>query len=229
MTVRNGSAAGYDRLAKHYRLLERSLFGNRLQRSREALLSRLPRCESALVLGDGDGRFLKAFRESQSECVITSLDQSGRMLDLQRGRLLVEDSSLRKVEFLQQDARDYQPVPDSHDVLVTAYFLDCFTEEQLARCLPKWIAGVKDRGYFYVVDFYQPHAGYHRYRSGVLLWLMHRFFRWQTDLPNQRLVDLDAALMTLPLEQLHEEILDGGLIRSRLFRVRHSNSIADGN
>jgi ubiquinone/menaquinone biosynthesis C-methylase UbiE len=229
MAARNASVTGYDRLAKYYRLLETSLFGNRLQQSRVALLSHLPRCESALVLGDGDGRLLEAFHKSQSDCDITSLDQSGRMLELQRERLQTEDSNLRRVEFVQQDARDYLPARGRHDVLVTAYFLDCFTEEQLANCLPKWIAGVKDRGYFYVVDFYQPRHGWHRYRSSVLLWLMHRFFRWQTELPNQRLVDLDAAFVAVRLEPLHEEILDGGLIRSRLFRVRHSTTLANGN
>lgn len=51
---------GYDRLGPWYEWVEWLRFGGRLQTWRTRLLDRLPTPRSALVLGDGDGRFLRA-------------------------------------------------------------------------------------------------------------------------------------------------------------------------
>lgn len=226
MNRHNASTAGYDRLANHYQLLENVLFGAKLQRSRVAMLPTLPACQSALVLGDGDGRLLEAFCQSQPECCVTSVDQSERMLAMQNQRIALS-TSLDRVTFVRQDARAYHPEPNSIDLLVTSYFLDCFTFDDLSCCLPAWIGGLKDQGWLYVVDFQQPPDGWQRFRGKLLLSLMHWFFRWQTKLPNRHLVDIDSVLQRQPLKLVKQIVFDQGLIRAQLYQVSREASITE--
>ncbi|MCS7465234.1 methyltransferase domain-containing protein [Stieleria sp. ICT_E10.1] len=187
------SVRGYDRLATVYRGLEICLFGNALHRARLALLDQLPRVDRALVLGDGTGRLLEQLCITQPDCRITSVDQSRQMLNHQKRRV-ERIGALDRVEFVQADARSYDVPENQFDLVVAAYFLDCFTEEELAGCLPRFLAGLRDEGIFYFVDFVWPPPGWRRRQATVYQWLMHRFFRWQTGLPNRRLVDLNAVL-----------------------------------
>ena len=54
------SVQGYDRLARHYRLLESMMFGSGLQDCPHgSARSACPTRARVLVLGDGDGRFLE--------------------------------------------------------------------------------------------------------------------------------------------------------------------------
>ena len=212
------SEAGYDRLAKHYHLLERPLFGKGLQRARVSLLPSIPTCERALVLGDGDGRLLEAFCRAQPDCKVISVDQSQEMLKLQQQRIDSLNATDR-VTFVHQDARTFQPTVHGVDLLIVAFFLDCFTSIELTQCLPMWIQHIRRGGWLYVVDFHQPKAVWKRTHAKMFLRLMHGFFRWQTKLPNRRLVDIQSALNPLPIELIQQISLKHELIRAQLFRV----------
>jgi SAM-dependent methyltransferase len=212
------SVRGYDRLAPCYRWLEYAAFGSQLQAARVSMLDRLPSVENALVLGDGDGRFLQQFCCAQPACRVTSVDQSGRMLQLQRRRLKAVDPR-PCASFMQSDATEYRPEKDQWDLLVTAFFLDCFTEDQLSDLLPNWLAGVRPGGFLYYVDFSRPNSGWRRFRADCYLGWMHWMFRWTTGLPNRRLIDLDAVLARQPISLIATEEFSQGLIQARLYRV----------
>lgn len=184
---------GYNRLAAIYRPLEFCLFGNALQRSRVALLGRLPTVERALVLGDGDGRLLEQLCLQQPTCRFTSLDLSTEMLKRQRRRVERASASGR-VEFVVEDASVYRPSEGHFDMVVAAYFLDCFSERDLEMLLPRLLDGVRSQGYLYFVDFVHPSRGLRRRQSKLYQRLMHWLFRWQTGLTNRDLVDMDSVL-----------------------------------
>ena len=163
----------YDLLAPHYRLLERLLFGRTLQVARVAMLPYLPMVDRALFLGDGDGRLLRQFVQSQPGCQVTTVDQSNRMLQRQSD-CLEEFDSQDTIRYLQSDARDLWLEPKSYDLLVTAFFVDCFPESQLEDVLPRWLQAIRSGGYFYFVDFSRPTAGWRRFRAECYLDVMHR-------------------------------------------------------
>lgn len=216
--MRNHTNHGYDQLADRYHLLEKMMFGSSLAKARTALLSSIPPCHSALLFGDGDGRFLEAFLSMQPECQITSVDQSQRMLDIQQQRLL--DHPLRdNVTWLQQDIRDFAANRQQFDLLVTAFFLDCFSAEDLRTHLPVWLSALKPDGHFYFVDFQKPDKGWKRLRGRVYLKIMHLFFRWYTDLPNEELVDINSVLPACPMELLESKDMSHDLICARLYRM----------
>ena len=73
-----------DPIAPHYWWIERLGMGRTLERRRRCFLPEVERARRALVLGDGDGRFLRALLRSNSTVRADYVDLSGRMLDLAR-------------------------------------------------------------------------------------------------------------------------------------------------
>ncbi len=216
--MRNPTDHGYDQLAGRYQWLEKLMFGSRLNRARTALLSSIPACHSALVLGDGDGRLLEALLATQPECKITSIDQSQKMLEIQQARL--SNHPLRdNVTWQQQDARHIKGLDHQFDLLVSAFFLDCFTGQELETHLSLWLSALRPDGHFYFVDFQQPDSGWKGLRGKLYLAAMHHFFRWYTNLPNRELVDLNKALNQCPLELVVSQNMSHDLISARLYRM----------
>lgn len=209
---------GYDQLAGRYQLFEKLMFGSSLAKARTALLSSIPACRSALVLGDGDGRLLEQLLATQPDCQITSIDQSRRMLEIQQKRLS-HHPRRDHVTWRQQDARELEGFDRQFDLLVAAFFLDCFTGPDLEIHLPRWLSTLRRGGHFYVVDFQQPDAGLKRLRGKMYLSAMHHFFRWYTNLPNRQLVDINHALNRCPVELIASQKMSRDLIIIRLYRM----------
>src|SRR5690606_1656079 len=84
------------------------------------------------------------------------------------------------VEFIQAQACGYEPAAGAYDVMITPFFLDCFTSAELDGYLPRWLSGLRPGGILYHVDFILPEPVWQRRRARILLWAMHVFFRWQT-------------------------------------------------
>ncbi|MEO1618471.1 MAG: class I SAM-dependent methyltransferase [Planctomycetota bacterium] len=209
---------GYDTLASCYRALEWSLFRNQLQRARSALIPDIAACRRVLLLGDGDGRLLAEFLRHHPDASVVSIDRSEKMLEAQ-GRAVQRLGKLDQVEFKRQDLRTEPIVGGDFDLLITAFFLDCFTAQELVRLLPQWSQSVRVGGQFYFVDFIHPPAGWRRVQSLAYHAVMHAFFRFATDLPNRRLVDLDAILGHLPLRPIAIGDQVHPMMASRLYEL----------
>ncbi len=236
--------SGYDRLARPYRWLEFLVFQGQLWRARVALVGsikkQLPDSPQVLVLGDGDGRLLSHLCKALPTATFTSVEQSEGMIQLQKSRVEHVGASAR-VRFIHQNAanfskknRDQLAVFDNHptrsqphwnapyDLLVMAFFSDCFPAETLSRCLPSWLAMIKENGLFYWVDFVQPRSGWRYYLAKPYLDAMHVFFRFTTGLVNKRLVDIDAIVAKESLRLLASENRKDGLIAAKLYRKMES-------
>ena len=211
------SRRGYDRLAPFYEGLEYIAFGSALMRARTSLLETLPPLEKVLVLGEGDGRFLKALLETQPRCQVTCVEQSPGMVQRAHARL-AKSPSLERVNFTIQDASRFKPEKRSYDAIFTTFFLDCFTEAQLGEALPLWLKGLKRGGLWYYADFQQPNTGLTAIRAKMYLSIMHRFFRWQTGLQPRQLVAtaplFDSHGLSLGLERNSSQ----NLLSTKIYR-----------
>jgi hypothetical protein len=94
--------ANFDSLARWYHTLELSTFGVKLESARFAHIKALSDCRDILLLGDGDGRFLKRLLKIAPNARIRSIDASAEMLRLAASRVAPADQS--RVTFECTDA-----------------------------------------------------------------------------------------------------------------------------
>lgn len=221
------SQRGYDRLAPFYQAIEWLVFGNRLQQARTALLEDLPPWRRLLLLGDGDGRLLQCLCASAAAAdqapssrpadrKILSVDLSRAMLERQQAGVETTVTHIC-VEYLQRDACHYIPEPGIYDVLLTPFFLDCFSRLELETHLPNWLTALRPGGVLYHIDFVLPAGGWQRPAGWLLITLMHLFFRWQTGLQNRRLVDPQPLFEQHGFRKVAERFGVHGLVVSQLW------------
>lgn len=211
------SEKGYDRLAPWYKTLEHLAFGSLLMESRIALLEHLPQVQTALVLGEGDGRFLEAFLTCQPHCQVTCLEQSSQMITKAVSRLKRTGLDAQ-VQFFQGDFTSFQLQPHAFDVIITTFVLDLFEDNTLRHLIPKLARSLEPEGFWYYADFHVPETGYATYRARLWLTLLYAFFRWQTNLQTCKLLDPEPFLEANGFTLLAEVYLSRDLLVTRLYR-----------
>jgi SAM-dependent methyltransferase len=194
-----------DRIARAYRWLEYLIFGRELERRRFCFLADVAQARRALILGDGDGRFLGRFA-AISQAAVDCVDLSARMLELARAR--AGDNS---INFRQGDALVVPLAPSSYDLTVTHFFLDCFDAADLERLIERVHAAAKPGALWLISEFREPAW------ARPLLAGMYLFFRATTGLSNNRLADHRPLLQQRGFRLLREETSRRGLLASELW------------
>lgn len=184
-----------------------------MQRRRVAFLNTVCDARRGLVLGDGDGRFLNAFVQAAPEAEVDALDSSPAMIALARRR-----TGPGRVCFHRADAREFAFAPGAYDVIVTHFFLDCLTDAEVARLVPRIAAATATGARWLVSEFALPAGGLARWRAAVWIWLSYRAFGWATGLRARRLPDYGAALRAAGFGLERAEAACGGLLVSQLWR-----------
>lgn len=203
----------FDRIAPFYRRMETLVFGDQLQAARSAFVRQLATPRRALVVGDGDGRFLEALRCAQPELQIECLDASARMLELARAR--VGESY---VQYLHADIRAAAFPLARYDLIVTHFFLDCFAEGTLREVVEKLSAAATEEATWLIADFHEPPRGWRRWWGRFLIATMYRFFRVVAGIEARRLVDYGPRLGAEGFRLTSEVVVAHGLLRSQCWR-----------
>ena len=195
----------FDILAPHYRWMEVVLAGDKLQRCRIAFLRGIPTATNILILGEGNGRFLRECRDQFPDAKITVVDSSARMLELAKQRL---GDDCQRIDFVCVDALTWSPPAQSFDLIVTHFFLDCFRPDQLQTLISGLARAAAPGASWLLADFQAAAHGWRRLRSRAILWMMYRFFTVVTRLPAASLTPPDAFLekqgFTLRERLLHD-------------------------
>lgn len=207
----------FDSLAPAYQALERLAFGGLLHWCRTAHLDRLGACRRALVLGDGDGRFLADLLRANPAVEADSLDISPGMIALARRRVAGVPGAAARAQFAVADART-DPLPAiEYDLVVTNFFLDCFRPADLAAVVRK-VAGACAPGALWVDgDFRVPAAGWARPVARLALAGLYGFFRLTTRLPAGALTDPAPLLAAEGFSLASEESRLRGFLSARLW------------
>ncbi len=212
----NSTRPDFDGLARIYRALEWMAFGRDLERARFCLLERLAGCRAILLLGEGDGRCVARLAQAAPQARLHCVEASGRMIARASRRL---DPTVRaRVTFAHADAFAAELVPGSHDAVVTLFFLDCFRPDQVERLVAQVHPALTADAPWLWADFSVPPRSWRRWRARLSLWVMYRFFRWQTGLPATSLPPAEAILRRAGFVTAEEQSFQGGFIRSVLFR-----------
>ena len=206
----------FDGIARGYRWMEYASFGHLLERTREVFLPELGGCRQALVLGDGDGRFLAKLLRRNPLLRAVAVDTSGRMLHLLRRRCARPGRDAR-LECRQGDAREL-PGPEGADLIVTHFFLDCLTDAEVRTLTARLGGGIEHGGLWLLSEFQVPRRGPGRPLGWLVVRGLYLAFGLLTGLRVRRLPDYQPALRSagLTLEGRRERL--GGLLVSELWR-----------
>jgi ubiquinone/menaquinone biosynthesis C-methylase UbiE len=209
----------FDSIAPTYRTLETIAFGGGLQRARVACLGEIRTLRRALIVGEGNGRFLCELLRRSPNLEVDCVDASGRMLKLARQRLerrLPADAA--RVRFLQQDIMSWRPLEASHDLIVTHFFLDCFSADRLAEIVNRLSRAAMPSATWLLADFCMPAGGFARVRARLCLAAMYRFFQFTAGIEAMELEDPSPFLRRAGFALVSQHLFQSEMVKSELWR-----------
>ncbi len=210
------AAPDFDRLAHIYRWMEWFSFGPFLQRCRCAFLGLLGDRRTALVLGDGDGRFTAQLFDANPHVTVDAVDASGAMLSELRRR--AGSHSNRLLTHLS-DARAILPMRHDYDLVATHFFLDCLTTEEVERLAGCLRAHATDDAVWVISEFAMPSGRYGQALAPLLIGFLYRAFGWLTGLRIRHLPNHNLALTQAGWRIEQRQTWLGGLLLSERWRI----------
>jgi len=208
--------ANFNKLARIYCWLEWFTFGPFLSRCRSEFLSAINSQESALVIGDGDGRFTARLLKQNSHIAVDALDASDTMLKELTRRTAPHAGRIRT---LHLDAREYNPPSRHYDLIVTHFFLDCLTTQEVARLASRLRGSVTEGALWVVSEFVVPETRYGMLVARFLVTALYRAFGALTGLRVRQLPDHAAELAKYGFRLLQRRERLGGLLVSELWQA----------
>jgi ubiquinone/menaquinone biosynthesis C-methylase UbiE len=199
----------FDRLAPFYRVLEAVTAGRKLQRCRLAYLAEIARPQRVLLAGEGHGRVLPTCLAQFPEAKIVVIDSSARMLEIARSQVHSE-----RVSFVHADLLTWDPATTSFDLIVTHFFLDCFTPLELEAVVEKLAQFASPAANWLLADFEIAPAGMARLRSRMIVALLYQFFHLVCRLRPRTLTAPDRLLERAGFTRHRRTTWDWGLLKS---------------
>jgi ubiquinone/menaquinone biosynthesis C-methylase UbiE len=201
-----------DRIARWYRFFEYLVFGRALERRRLAYMREVADARRVLIFGDGDGRFTAEFVERNPGAAVEFVDLSSKMVGLARRRI----GSLSQVRFRVGDARTIS-LEGKYDLVVTHFFLDCFTEEELERLVGRVSECCEEGARWLVSEFALPEAWAGRMAARALIRVMYFFFWRVTGLAVTQLPNYARVLAGNGFQLTRRSATVGGLLVSEMW------------
>ena len=215
--ARNRRAPNFNRLAKLYFWMELSTFGLFLARCRHAFLSELKSVRRAVVLGDGDGRFTAELLRVNSQVRIDAVDASPAMLDALLHRA---GQNAGRVSAHCADAREWQSANPPYDLVVSHFFVDCLTTEEVRALAVKVRSAVSPSAMWIVSDFAVPRNLFGRWVAHPLISLLYLAFGILTGLKIRSLPDNHGALRNAGFTLTQRQTWLRGLLVSEMWRCQ---------
>jgi SAM-dependent methyltransferase len=202
----------FDPVASPYRWLEYLAFGPLLERCRGAQLAHLAGARRALLLGDGDGRFLAQLLAANPGLAADVVDSSPAMLRILARRI----GNANRIRLHHADALEWNP-SGSYDLIISHFFLDCFFVDQLEhlfdRVLPHALPGAQ----WVISEFAIPRNAVAAYAARGIIALLYRSFGLLTGLPVRALPDYTTPLLRRGLVPSNERRYLAGLLCSQVW------------
>jgi hypothetical protein len=210
--------------------MEFFIFGPWLSLTRRTFLRSLAHCRHALVLGDGDGRFTARLLRENPAVTIDAVDASGAMLQALLHRANPDSSpdpspnsspAPNRVRVHLADIRNWQPpapiLGAPYDLIVTHFFLDCLTTQEIQTLAAKLRPAVSPRALWVVSDFAVPPGWLGRFIARPLVASLYFSFGLLTGLEVRTLPDHASALGHAGFILLERRTRLGGLLIAELW------------
>jgi cyclopropane fatty-acyl-phospholipid synthase-like methyltransferase len=208
-----------DFVAPYYQALEYVSFGKSLERRRWAFLSAATNSRNALLCGGGDGRFLARLLRANSGVRVDFVDLSPKMVDLAERRITAMGRAFRaRVRFHVADLRTFEPSPGTYDLVVTHFFLDCFSDSEVADLAVTLASWTVPQAQWIVSEFEQAQGRFAELWTNLVVRALYAAFRVSTNLQVTRLPRYEDALSSAGFHLQRREQALGGLLRSSLWQ-----------
>ena len=215
--MRRAETPNFDRIARLYRWLEYLTLGPLLERTREYHLEHLAGCKQALVLGDGDGRFTARMMARYPEMRVQAVDLSAGMMRLLEARV-TRVGGRERLRTTVGDAREVEP-EGPVDLVVTHFFLDCLTQEEVWFLTKRLKPHLKEGGMWLMSEFQVPN-GWLRVPGWLLIRGLYLAFRVLTGLRVTRVPAYRGPLRLARFVRVREHLEMGGLLTTELWQIR---------
>jgi hypothetical protein len=206
----------FNRLAHLYCWAEWFTFGPLLSRCRCAFLPEMKNRHSALVIGDGDGRFTARLLLQNSHIFVEAVDASSAMLLELRRRAKLNSMRLKTHN---ADARELIPASSRYDLVATHFFLDCLTTVEVAGLAARLREDVTEGALWVVSEFAVPKTRYGRLIAKPLVTAFYNAFGMLTGLSIRQLPDHPAALARSGFRLIERRERLCGLLVSELWQA----------
>lgn len=184
----------FDSVARAYRWMEYFSFGPLLERCRFHFLSQCSRARHALVLGDGDGRFTARLLSSNPFVQVDAVDASPAMLAILRERVLAcHDDAAGRLLTIQADIRQFTPSATDYDLVVSHFFLDCLTDDEVNALIAWLCPHMAQDATWLVSEFAVPEAGWRRLPARILIRGLYYAFSVLTGLRARKIPNYASA------------------------------------
>jgi ubiquinone/menaquinone biosynthesis C-methylase UbiE len=212
-----------DLLARPYQALECIAFGRTLEKQRFAFLHETDHARRALILGEGDGRFVCELATRNGAIAVDCIEASAKMIEVAQRRLhSARVDHPERIRFLHCDAMEGIEGTERYDLVVTHFFLDCFSDAQ-TRALVRAVRSVcAPAAKWLIAEFRQPDRGWRKWHARCWLDTMYLFFGITTGLQATRLPDYRAALKAAGFELRDIRLAYAQMIGSELWQL-HQN------
>ncbi|MEO6817217.1 MAG: class I SAM-dependent methyltransferase [Edaphobacter sp.] len=207
------SEPNFNPIARPYRWLEYLTLGRTLERCRLHFLQSLLNQKKALVIGDGDGRFLEELMAANPHIHVDAVDTSATMLQLVSERCH-DDAARLKTH--HTSALTFEP-SRGYDLVVTHFFLDCLTQSELEALVARITPALAPGGLWLVSDFRIP-SGPMRLPAQIIVRSLYLAFRVITGLRTVRLPDHATPLTHAGLTRVDHRDTLTGLLTTELWQ-----------
>lgn len=207
----------FDRLARPYRWLEYLTFGRALERCRFHFLPQLTSARQALVLGDGDGRFLARLLRENPDLRADVVDISPGMLEQLSKRLTPEMRA--NVTLSCADMREFVPPPHEYDLVITHFSLDCLFQPELDALVSRVRQQLAQEATWVVSEFAHPSGRTGAVAGKLIVFLLYQSFGWLTGLRVRSLPNHAASLRAAGFICTSERPWLKGLLVSQLWHT----------
>ncbi|HEV2577378.1 MAG TPA: class I SAM-dependent methyltransferase [Acidobacteriaceae bacterium] len=204
----------FDRVAAIYRWAEYISLGPLLQRTRTHFLNQLNNPSRALILGDGDGRFLEQLLRRYPDCTAIAADTSAAMLSKLRNRCAFATTRLTT---LHRSALEID-TPPATDLIVTHFLLDCFTQPEVDALTTRLASPLPPGALWLVSDFALPTSRLLRPIARLYIMSLYATFRLLTGLRVRHLPDPQFALARAGLRRIARISFLFGLLYTELWQ-----------
>ena len=213
--------ANFDRLAKVYRWMEYFSFGKVLERCRFFFLDRCANARRALVLGDGDGRFTQRLMQQNSTVEIDAADASPRMLQALRERVdALGPQPSARLRTLHCDLRTYTPESRGYDLVVSHFFLDCLTDDDVSALVERLLPALTEDAIWVVSEFSIPKKGLRRAAARLAVRSLYFVFFVLARLRVDRIPDYAKAFRDRGFHRREDAEYLGGILTAELWKRR---------